>query len=34
MVRMLFLGASKRVSLLERFVDAAFLHNINLTLFS
>jgi carbamoyl-phosphate synthase large subunit len=30
----LFLGASKRVSLLERFVDAASRHNIGITLFS
>lgn len=33
-VQILFLGASKRVSLLERFVDAASRHNIDLKLFS
>ena len=33
-VRILFLGASKRVSLLERFVEAAFHNDIDLRLFS
>jgi len=33
-VRILFLGASKRVSLLERFLDAAFRHGIDLKMIS
>lgn len=33
-VNVLFLGASKRVSLLERFVEAAAQHSIDLALFS